>query len=486
MCHFTLSKITSLTALAAASAISLSSSLEAQVRYELIVPEVMGSPVNRVSSQSNEINENGETLLNRVTTFAVWKNGAITQIASGQSDYPSSFSSLNASSINRFQQVVGTKTYLHRDEEGTHFDTFPFYWDATNGLVDLDELGSRSTNGSGSTALYEINDEGLTLGTTQLFEGNTPAGNQAFTWSFETGRTDISPLHSIGGYSMTQPEALNASGTVVGTYQKFGESTQSYNEHAFIFDTALGSRDLAEIDADFFQADHYTARGINDANVIVGERDHTAYLYDLTEKAGFEIESPGAPTYAARAYALNDLEVVAGTAGNSQNGYSPIIWTRNTGSIALLPHFEKDLQAILPEGIEANACKITPKSINNSGLISASLETSATFSREIILKPILDFHWDSKQATTENGVRGVLYTHHKSTIDGSIPAAALGYEIAFECSSNMQNWTPISEGAGEPRKLETEDTIELFVPFSDCVFIRPFLKPILADANAAL
>ena len=57
------------------AATALLTSLEAQIRYELVVPEIQGNPINRVSSQSNEINENGETLLNRINSFAVWKNG---------------------------------------------------------------------------------------------------------------------------------------------------------------------------------------------------------------------------------------------------------------------------------------------------------------------------------------------------------------------------------------------------------------------------
>ncbi|MDQ8180218.1 DUF3466 family protein [Pelagicoccus sp. SDUM812005] len=500
MRHSTRSTASSLAALAIAGSLSLITLATAQVRYELVVPEVLGNPVNRVSAKSNEINENGETLLNRVSTFAVWKDGAITHIASGLSDYPGTFSSLNASSINRFQQVVGSKTYLQRNAESasteefptynpenTHFDTFPFYWDPSNGIVDLDELGNRSESGGGTTLLYEINENGLALGTTLRFEGNLAAGNQAFTWSFESGRSDIEPLDAIDGYSVTTPQGLNAQGTVVGTYRKFAASTESYHERAFFFDPATGSQDLAEVDAEFFSGDHYTARDINDAGALVGERDQIAYFYDLERKEGYAIASANGSARATKAHALNDLDVVAGTADNSgQNGFSPFVWTRSTGAVDLLPHIENRLRGLLPEGIDPAACKITPKAINNGALISASLETSTTFSREIILQPVLDFRWASKRLTSENGVEGVLYVHDKTQLGETIPAAALGYSIAFECSSDMANWNAISAENDGIRHTETETSIELFLPFSDCLFVRPVLKSLASDLDAAL
>ncbi len=487
MRYLTLTKHLKSPALAALAAFAFFSSATAQIRYELVVPEVSGTPINRVSTQSNEINENGETLLNRVSTFAVWKDKAITNIVSGLSDYPASFSSINASSINRFGQVVGTKTYRVKDENGTHTDSFPFYWDNHNGLVDLDDLGGRSADGAGTTTLYKLNDEGLAIGTTQVFDGNEKAGNQAFVWSFENGRSDISPLHEIGAYSFTTPQGLNTAGTVVGTYRKFSSTVANYNEHAFIYDAERGSRDLAGIDSDFFQADHYTARDINESNMLVGERDRHAYLYDLDAMSGYEISSSDDSNRATKAYALNNNDVVAGTTENRDNsGHSPIIWTRSTGTIELLPQIKRDLENILPEGITADSCKITPKSINTRGQISASLETATTFSREIVLTPVLDFHWHSQVVTEENGVRGVRYTHSKAKQEatGTIPVAALGYEIAFECSSDMQNWSPIPADSQETLLKETNDAIELFVPFSQCIFIRPALKTISSEGTA--
>lgn len=490
MRHSTLNPFRKTTAFIAIAAFNLLASAEGQIRYELVIPEILGNPINTVSSQSNEINENGETLLNRISTFAVWKDGAITHIANANTDYPASLSSINASSINSFHQAVGTKTYRIRDEEGTHLDSFPFYWDPSNGVVDLDDLGSRAANGSGSTSLFEINNEGLALGVTQLFDGNQKAGNQAFTWSFEKGRTDIAAISSLNGFSTTTPESLNEAGTVVGTYRYFTSTTESYHERAFIYDAANGSQDLADIDPDFFQADHYTARDINDTGTIVGDRDRNGYIYDKETGLGYSIEAADNSSRSTKAYTLNDNDVVAGVAENrssaSHLGYSPILWTRSTGTIELLPFIERQLEAILPEGIDAASCNITPKSINNAGQISASLETNNTFSREVILKPVLDFHWSTMTPAIENETRGVLYSYNKSNAFGTIPAAALGYEIVFECSSDMKTWSTIPSDSDQVRHQETADSIELFVPFADCLFIRPALKQITANSQTTI
>ncbi|MDQ8185123.1 hypothetical protein [Pelagicoccus sp. SDUM812002] len=456
------------------------SALNAQIRYELVVPEVSNDPIKHVSSYSNKINDNGETLLNRIQTFAIWKDGAITQIASGQTDYPAKFTSIRANSVNAYQEVVGSKTYLVSDELGDRFDTFPFYWDAENGIVDLHDVGQRSADGSGSTRLISINEEGLAIGSTLAFQDSRSLGQSAFTWSFEAERMDIAPLDGIEGFSFTSPKGINDDGTVVGIYRKFDTSADTYHERGFIFDSVNGSRDLSQIDADFFVTDHYTAREINAAGSFIGERDRTAYLYDVENGVGFNIASPLGSSHVSKAYAVNDHDVVAGITENrsptGNQGYTPILWTRSTGTIDILPQIEKSLERVLPEGIAPESCIITPKSINNGGTISASLETASTFSREIVLKPTLDFRWHSQQPKTENGVMGVLYTHYKGEDSGAIPAVALGYEIGFECSSDMQNWCAISDKSPAARSSESEASIELFVPFSECIFVRPVLR----------
>ena len=79
-------------------------------------------------------------------------------------------------------------------------------------------------------------------------------------------------------------------------------------------------------------------------------------------------------------------------------------------------------------------------------------------------------------STTRNGVRGALYTHLKSQTDGLIPAAALGLEIAFECSSDMKVWHPIEPQSDHASVYEDDQSLELFVPLANCLFVRPVLQ----------
>lgn len=467
-------------ALGALATFGLLVNAEAQVRYQVIAPEIFGSPVSPASALGNEINENGETLFNRVASFAVWKDGAITHVASGLTDYPASLSRIEAASINSFQQVVGSKTYLIRNEAGTQFDTFPFYWDPANGLVDLDNLGERSASGIGNTSLYGINRNGLAIGATQRFDGNERAGTAAFTWSFESNRVAIAPLHSIDSYSVTLPQAVNDAGTVVGTYRSFLSSVDNYFERGFIYDSENGSRDLVELAPDFFQTDHTTARDINEKQSIVGERDGQAYFYDSESGTGYPIAAPGDSAGTTQAYALNENDVVVGVAANSKGtnrqGLSPILWTRHTGTVALLPQIDRSLAKLLPEGLDSRDLRITPKAINGSGEISARLESNGGFRREVLLLPTLEFRWNSMSATTRNGVRGALYTHQKSETADLIPVAALGLEIAFECSMDMKSWNSIDTESDGASVYEDDQRIELFVPMAHCVFVRPVLQ----------
>lgn len=462
---------------------ALCSAASAQVRYELVVPEVPGASPAQTQPQGNQINENGEILLNRVATFAVWKDGAATHLVDARSDFPGTLSRISAASLNRYQQAVGSKTYRVEGENGPRFDTFPFYWDPQNGLVDLDDLGPRSLSGAGATTLYEINRQGLAIGSSALYDAHgTEDGREAFTWSFESGRVAIPALDALQERSVTLPSAINDSGQVVGTYRAFLESEASYLEKAFVYDAQGGARSLDQVDPDFFQSEHSTARDLNNAGLVVGERDRHAYLYDLANRSGTAIHGPDGDTGATRAYAVNDRAVVAGYAqvGDSQGplGTTPILWTRATGTIDLLPQIENGLQQALPQGIEALDCLITPKRINNRGQISASLDASgsgSSFSREVILNPVPDFQWHAIRQTVVNGTRGVLYTHEKSRSSGGIPAEALGLQIAFECSSDMNEWTRINASNDAVQLEVTEATIQLFVPFAGCTFVRPVL-----------
>ncbi|MBK1877021.1 hypothetical protein [Pelagicoccus mobilis] len=474
MSQFTFKSVTK--SLAAISFAAIGASAEAQIRYQIVVPEVLGTPINQTSSHGNEINESGETLLNRITTFAIWRDNAITHIASAASDYPASLSKVKAASINSFQEVVGTKTYRISDESGSRFDTFPFYWDPSNGIADLSDLGSRSALGAGSTYLYGINNAGLSVGTTTEYTGETPAGNTAFTWSFETGRTDIPSLSSYEGLSHTVPNAVNEKGLVVGTYRNFLGSHSVYTEQAFAYTPEAGNAKLADLAPEFFSSKtHITARDVNNSSTLVGEMDQQAYIFNLDTFEGKIIPAPSNSSLrSTKAHAINENNIVAGTASLA-NGASPIVWSEELGTVDLLPHFSSELEQLLPNGLAIHDTRITPKSINGKGQISATLDTNSSFNREVILEPTLDFQWTSMTQTSRGNVKGILYTHQKSQSAELIPAQSLGYQIAFECSQDMTNWNDIDHEGSAINHLETEQKIELFVPFSDCLFVRPKL-----------
>ncbi len=467
--------------------IALPTLASAQVRYEIVVPEVHGSQINLTQEQGNQINQAGETLLNRLATFAIWQEGASPRIVSAYSDFPGSLSRVSASSLNAYGQVIGSKTYRQKTGFGTFSTTIPFYWDAANGLVDLDELGN-----GGSATLTEINDHGLAIGTLQAEPLNPNGSIEAFTWSFEQGRLDIPALAETAGRSVTLPTALNADGTVAGLYQRYIGETNSYHERGFLYDPQNGSRDLATIDPSFFDEANHTARDLSDTGLVVGERGRQAYLYNLDTREGISIEPfAGEDAQAAtRGYAVNNSGVVAGygetRTDSGKTAYAPLLWSSATGSVNLYHALTHGDDRYLPPGLDRDDTLILPKSINDRGQISARLDSisnaAISYKREILLNPVLDFSWHEVRHTVRDGVRGMLYRHNKGPIPAdSLPAEALGLDIVFYCSDDLANWTQLAHGTDGCQIHDDEICTEIFLPLDGCQFVQAGLAPAAAS-----
>jgi len=481
MSHFASLPIWKLAATAALLAVAPFGETEAQVRYRLVVPEVLGDPIAQTREYGNAINENGETLLNRVASFALWKDGQTAEIVGGLESHPAwTFSRIVAASINSHRQVVGYKRFVFDSDTGQQERTLPFYWDPTAGLVDLGELGASNSMLEGGSILYAINEQGRALGARKGREPGQPSSIYAFTWSFEDGISPIRALSAFGGHSVTRAAAINAQGTLVGSYHRFDDGIHHYAERGFIKAKGEPEADLARYDPGFFSSTHTSARALNDSGNFVGERDQEAYFYDAAASRGHTIEHPLGSEEAVKAYALNQTDIVAGSAGQRDAkgnlGLAPFIWSKERGSIDLYAHIRSQLAALLPEGLDPRSVRIYPKAINRFGQISARLETTSTFAREVLLEPELQFIWHEMSAVTENGVPGILYRHLKAERDASlIAASALGYAIHFECSDDMRSWSRIDPKESALRMTETRAAIEIFLPFSECRFIRPAL-----------
>ncbi|MDQ8203250.1 hypothetical protein [Pelagicoccus sp. SDUM812003] len=457
--------------------------LEAQVKYELIVPDVYGSLPTQTQIRGNEINEQGQTLLNRLATFAIWENGRTTAIVDARSDFPATLSRLTASSINSYTQVVGSKTYLVRGESGMNYQTFPFYWDSTNGLVDLEDIGDHDENGAGYTTLYGINEKGASIGVTRSYLDGAPIATRGFVWSFETGRVDIQPLDTVGFASCTTPSAINDQGTVVGIYNRyFSDSPDHYYENGFIHSEAFGTHSLDELDAAFFSTANHTARDVSNAGLIVGERGREAYVYNMNTAQGTVIPGFDGGRGQTRAYAINEQGVVAGYGEvfdqKGKIGYAPLLWTETTGSIDLSVFLANQPSEALPQGLDLLDCIIAPKSVNQQGQISAQLRATSgdSFSREVVLTPTSAFKWTEMRRATEDGKPGMLLFYDKASQQDTIPAAAIGLELEFFCSDDMKSWQPLDLDGSAIRYVENDSSIELFVPFETCLFIKTGLK----------
>lgn len=476
-----LAKRSSRTSTALVAALMGACLASAQVRYELVVPEIMGAPATVTQEHGNQINQQGQTLINRITTFAIWQGDGEPVLVSARSDTSAELARVNAAAINRFGQVVGSRSL----RLGSKTSKVPFYWDASNGLVDLSDLSSASAGGLRQSYLNDLNDRGLAIGVDSVYEGDSVARHQAFLWSFQSGKSVIPALHSFGSYSVTSPRSINNAGEVVGIYNRFQGSPSSYIEQGFLYDETNGARSLDQIDPAFFPANApHTARSISDSGLVVGERGSLAYLYDLASGEGLAIPGFDDSVISTRAYAVNERGVAAGYATLSRDGafaHAPILWTRQTGTRNLLDFVATRPSAYLPAGASPSDTLVTPKRINNRGQISARLEVKGgeRYEREVILNPVLDFAWTRIEQSRQDGRDGILYYYDKTLPLPSdlLPAAALGLEIQFHCSEDLLSWSPIEHAANGAHLLQDDHQIALFLPLDECQFVQARFAP---------
>lgn len=452
----------------------------AQLKYDLLLPSVYGSPITATSPRANLINEKGQTVLNRVTSFVVWQDGNIVSSVDARTDYPSRLSRVEAASINALGQVVGSKTYKSSDASGYRFDTFPFYWDAENGLVDLADLGARSASGEGNTSLHAINDRGVAIGYSRAGKPNADSTTSAFLWSQASGRIDIPALDYFGATSHTVPEAINNQGTVVGIYRKFLSSTNHYFENGFVYDWSHGSRSLETIDPAFFSETNYTARAINENQSFVGEIGVDAYVYHLSSKQGVLIPRPAGFEGSMRAYAISETGFVAGAlAYLSPEGdfqLRPFIWSEESGTIDLFGQLSKDINSFRSLGFDPSLVSIVPKSINSQGQISAILRPSSGSEREIILSPRIQFDWSSIERIDSNGVPQLRFTYLKDQVDPFFSEPNPATSLTFECSRDLENWNELDLTNPSYEYVDSDRAVTLVAPLADCFFIRARLS----------
>ena len=160
----------------------------------------------------------------------------------------------NAGVVVGVSATVGT-TYLH-----------PFIWDTTNGMRDLNSMIVDPPTGWTPTCAKLINGSGVIAGIGYPNLATYPPSGAEHAFVLSGGRlTEIlSPAGNI------QPEAINASGEVVGFYN---------SSHAFEYTASGGIRDIGSLGGEYTGA-----FGLNDQGMIVGSSElsdgsDAAFLY---------------------------------------------------------------------------------------------------------------------------------------------------------------------------------------------------------------
>jgi probable HAF family extracellular repeat protein len=335
-----------------------------------------------------------------------------------------------ASALNDFGVIVGSSG--HCDDDNA------FIWDSINGLRYLEEGLSSDNVAEG------INNAGQVIGWVWQAAGS-------FLWDSDNG---VIYLGTLGGYS-SSALAINNNGEVVG-----GSVTSAGEHHAFIWDSINGMRDLGTLGG----TDNCWASDISDNGHVVGcseRRSDDAHAFIWDSGTGMIDLGPG---YAC---AINNSGQIVGYGSRSAPVfYGPAFyWDNNIGMIKLcdlLPpscgwtelRFALDINSrgqIVGQGITDAGkyhaflmtpvlptievpMKFTPKRLNchsQGNYVKANLVLPVEFTVEDV---------DSNSLTTVHPL-GVepSYTNISVNGNGSVEIAAV-FDRACFCSILRNSW----------------------------------------------
>ncbi|HAX78748.1 MAG TPA: hypothetical protein DCY88_23680 [Cyanobacteria bacterium UBA11372] len=111
--------------------------------------------------------------------------------------YPIDYSS--ATAINDYGQVVGSSTTADGQNRA-------FFWDNSNGMIDLGSLGGNSSDAKA------INNLGQVIGYSTTANGQ----NRPFFWDKSSGMSDLNDLVSPAGWIINTIAGINNAGQIVG------------------------------------------------------------------------------------------------------------------------------------------------------------------------------------------------------------------------------------------------------------------------------
>lgn len=200
----------------------------------------------------------------RMTPTTWTADGGFVNLEMNGSEYGS------ALGMNRDRTAVGVVT-----DESWAF--VPAMWDADGALTVIGTPDWRAYTGGYATA---VNDSGLVAGFADLMERD-PEGvwhsyNDAFVRTPEGEFRELEHLSS--NPSGTQPQAVNATGTVVG-----GSLTPEHDEHAVMWDASTGAlRDLGTLPGQWSAR----AMDVNTSGMVVGTSGDDAFTW--TESGGMK------------------------------------------------------------------------------------------------------------------------------------------------------------------------------------------------------
>lgn len=174
----------------------------------------------------------------------------------------------HGSAINRSGMVTGCYGYLYGSN---NLGYRPVRWDANGTPTELGNLGTL-TNGGTISQGNAINDAGTVVGYANKYSGNTSLGSRAVRWA--AGSTNATELGNLGadinGVTTASASVVNASGVTAGTAEKYSGTGTDLGPRAVRWEADGTATELGAIGSASNGFTNSSVVGINSAGTIVG------------------------------------------------------------------------------------------------------------------------------------------------------------------------------------------------------------------------
>jgi len=290
------------------------------------IPSILGSTAGSGIVNAQQFSSN-----NNIGYRAIcWDDSGWTMELGNLGTTSGGVTNVYAYATNHSGTVVG---YASKYVDGTFGGQCAVRWDSNGVATELGNLGLDSNGLIGKGTAYAINNAGTAVGTAQKYAAGVDMGTRAVRWNASgTAATELGHLGTDNyGYTYSTALAINASGTCVGSAEKY-VAGQDVGYRPVRWDASgTAATELQNLGTDNFGATYCEATALNNSGTCVGFAEKYVagvdvgfrpVRWDASGKATeLDILGTGSTGQTwSRPLAINDTGLAVGFVGKFING----------------------------------------------------------------------------------------------------------------------------------------------------------------------